>query len=139
MIKQDPDNALAYLSRGAANMRIDRADDAVADYDAAIGLAPKNPKSFHLRGLAHEKAGDNAKALADFDTAIEINPEYAAAYNSRSILQSNIGEEEKAVEDMKIVTGLMEKQVQEFSNDNNIWRSAQLGLEASGIADVMDR
>lgn len=139
VINNEPSSALAYLSRGAAYTRLERTDDSIKDYTSAIELKPDYARAYHLRGLEFEKKGDSEKALRDFDKAVELDPDYGAAYFSRATSHSKTGHEDLAREDIEMVTMLTEKNIGEFSNENNIWRSHQLRLEAEDIADVMDR
>lgn len=129
-IEQDNDHKLAYMSRGSAFLRLDRLDEAIADFDRAIQLNPDFPRSYHLRGLAKEKQGTYADAIADFSKAIELNPDYAAAYYSRATLHTKMGNEDLAVDDIQMVQHLSNKNIEAFANENNVWRSQQLRLEA---------
>ena len=138
-IELDPNHKLALMSRGTGYMKMDRAEDAKADYGRVIAIDPKYPRAYHLRGLAHEKAGDPNGALHDFNRAIELNPEYGAAYYSRANLHAKLGEEILATEDIKTATTLSEVNIETFANDNNIWRSQHLKLEEMGVADTLDR
>jgi tetratricopeptide (TPR) repeat protein len=79
------------MSRGSSFLRLDRLDEAIADFDRAIQLNPNFPRSYHLRGLAKEKQGSYVDAIADFRMAIELNPDYAAAYYSRATLHTKMG------------------------------------------------
>ena len=54
-IEEDSDHKLAYMSRGSAFLRLERLDEAIADFDHAIHLNPDFPRSYHLRGLAIAK------------------------------------------------------------------------------------
>ena len=74
-------------------------------------------------------AGDNDRALKDLDRAIYIDPEYGAAFYSRATLLTKMGQEESALEDMKMVTHLSNLNIENFANENNVWRSRQLQLE----------
>lgn len=129
----------AYVSRGAAYLRLERPEAALADFDQALSLAPDQSRTHHLRGLAKAQLHDDDAALAAFNRAIELDPEYGTAYYSRSTLQNRRGNEAAAMEDIQTYTHLTEKRLQEFGNENNIWRSQQLHLEAENIADVMSR
>ena len=120
-------------------MKMDRAEDAKADFGRVIEIDPEYPRAYHLRGLAHESAGDTSAALNDFNRAIELNPEYGAAYYSRANLHAKLGEEILATEDIKTATTLAEVNIETFANDNNIWRSQHLKLEEMGVADTLDR
>ena len=138
-IEEEPESALAHVSRGAAFARLERQEDSIRDFDKAIELKPDYARAYHLRGLEYEKSGDHEKALKDFDKAIGLDPEYGAAYYSRSAVHAKTGNEELAQEDIEAVTMLTERNVNAFANENNVWRSHHLKLEAEGVADVMDR
>ena len=138
-IELDPNHKLALLSRGTGYMKMDRAHDAKADFGRVIQIDPDYPRAYHLRGLAHESAGDPHGALHDFNRAIELNPDYGAAYYSRANLHAKLGEEILATEDIKTATTLTEVNIEEFANDNNIWRSQHMKLEEMGVADTLDR
>lgn len=139
VIEQDPDFPLAYVSRGSAYQRLGKLDPALSDFNKALDLKPDYPRAYHLRGLLYEKKGENDKALEDFNKAIELNPDYGAAYYSRASLHAKMGNNEAAQEDISMVTMFTEQNISSYANENNIWRSHQLKLEAEGIADVMER
>lgn len=120
----------ALKSRGAAYLKINKLRDAIADFDRLIEMDPDNARAYHLRGLAYEKKGDLDRALGDFNRSIDHNPEYGAAYFSRATLHNKMGDTEQATADMKMVTHLTEVNIETFANENNIWRSQQLRLEA---------
>jgi len=138
-IELDPNHKLALLSRGTGYMKMDRAQDAKADFGRVIEIDPDYARAYHLRGLVHESAGDPHGALHHFNRAIELNPDYGAAYYSRANLHAKLGEEIRATEDIKTATTLTEVNIEEFANDNNIWRSQHMKLEEMGVADTFDR
>jgi lipoprotein NlpI len=83
--KQKPKGrAAAYFNRGNAHTAKGDHDAAIADYDEAIKLDPKNASAYNNRGNARNDKGDGEGALADFDAAIKANARYAAAYFSRA-------------------------------------------------------
>jgi Tfp pilus assembly protein PilF len=139
VIEKKPDFALAYVSRGSAYNRAGNLDDAMTDFNKALELRPDYPRAYHLRGLLYEKKGEDNKALEDFNRAIELNPDYGAAYYSRAGLHAKMGHGEEAQEDIHMVTMFTEQNIGAYANENNIWRSHHLKLEAEGIADVMER
>ncbi len=138
-IEEEPEFALARVSRGAAYARLERSRDAIEDFDGAIELRPDYARAYHLRGLEYDKKGEHDRALADFDKAVELDAEYGAAYYSRAAILSKTGRADEAREDIETVTMLTEKNVNTFANENNVWRSQHLKLEEEGIADAMDR
>ena len=126
----DPGRKLTFVSRGAAFLKLDRLEEALADFDHAIGIDPAYARAYHLRGLVAERRGDDRSALNDFTRAIEIDPDYGAAYHSRATLHTKMGQEERAVEDIAVVHHLSNKNIETFANENNLWRSQQLRLES---------
>jgi tetratricopeptide (TPR) repeat protein len=129
-IALDPEFFLAFNSRGAAYLRMDKAGEAIADFSTVVELNPGNARAYHLRGLAYEKYGDTDKAMDDFNKALELNSGYGAVYFSRANLHSKLGNSKLATEDIRMVTHLTEVNIETFANDNNVWRSQQLRLES---------
>lgn len=129
VLSADPDDRLALLARGSVYLKMGNSQNAISDFSQAIKLDTNHPKGYHLRGLAQELAGDNDGALADFARAIDIEPEYGAAYFSRATLLTKMGQEDAAAEDMKMVTHLTNVNLENFANENNIWRSRHMQME----------
>jgi tetratricopeptide (TPR) repeat protein len=129
-IELDPRFTLALKSRGAAYLKLDKVQEAIADMNTVIEIAPDNARAFHMRGLAHDKSGEPKKALRDFNQALELNPDYGAVYYSRANLHSKLGHTDEAAEDIRMVTRLSEINIETFANENNVWRTRQLRLES---------
>ncbi len=128
-IDQDPENKLAFVSRGAAYLKQNLLDQARNDFDRAIAIDPDYARAYHMRGLASEKQRDDAAALADFNRAIELDPEYGAAYYSRATIHAKLDDTEKAQEDIEMVTHLGNRNMESFMNDNNVWQTQHMHLE----------
>ena len=135
-IELDPQFSLAIKSRGAAYLRSNQAEAAIADFNAVIEMDPNNARAYHLRGLAFEKTGDHEKAMNDFDKALELKSDYGAVYYSRANLNTRMGRTEQAAEDIRMVTHLSEVNIETFSNANSIWRTQQLRLESMTNDDL---
>ena len=129
-IELDPRFTLALKSRGAAYLKLDKIQEAIADLNTVIEIAPDNARAFHMRGLAYNKSGDFDKALVDFNQALELNPDYGTAYYSRATLHNKMGHPDLATEDIQMVTQLSEVNIESFANENNVWRSQHLRLES---------
>jgi Tfp pilus assembly protein PilF len=129
ILDEDPNHKLAIVTRGTAHLKLNMAEEAIADFDRAISLDPSYHRAFHMRGVVRERQGDNEGALADFNKAIELNPEYGAAYYSRATLYAKMGQDDFATEDIETVTHLTNYTIETFANENNIWRSQHLAVE----------
>ena len=65
-------------SRGMVRLRRGEFAAAVADYDAALKLQPKQAWSLYGRGLAKLKRGDSAGGAADIQAALALQPAISA-------------------------------------------------------------
>jgi tetratricopeptide (TPR) repeat protein len=64
--------AEAYRSRGIAYAKRREYDQAIADYDKAIDLDPKNAKAYYQRGYVYDIEGKHDRAMADYNKAMEL-------------------------------------------------------------------
>jgi tetratricopeptide (TPR) repeat protein len=78
-------------SRGLAYLRLSRLDDAVADYDEALKLNPKQAGSLYGRGLAKLKNGDAAGGEADIAAAKAIQADIAEEFARYGVTPSPAG------------------------------------------------
>jgi tetratricopeptide (TPR) repeat protein len=84
-LKQKRTLSLLYTNRGVEYERKQDYEHAIADYDQAIKVDPKNPLPFNNRGNAYSSMGDLDHAIADYDQAIKLNPKYAEAFFNRGL------------------------------------------------------
>lgn len=95
-----PDKSLAYVhnNRGASYRNLNRYNEAIEDYDAAIRLNPEYATAFYNRGIAYDRKGFHGLAIDDFDTAVRLNPDLSDAYNQRGIAYVRDGRYDIAIE-----------------------------------------
>src|SRR5688572_17387449 len=74
IINSKPDDAEAYLRRGAVYFVKRKYDRAIKDYDKAIELKPNYAAAYNNRAAAYKNNKDYEKALADYNKAIELSP-----------------------------------------------------------------
>ena len=129
ILDADPDYRLAALARGSVYLKMKQPERAIGDFNRVLEMDPKHAKAHHLRGLAREMTGSDDEALKDFDKAIDIDPDYGAAFYSRATLRAKMGQEDLAAEDMQMVAHLTNLNIENFANENNVWRSRQLQIE----------
>ncbi len=78
-IQLDPNNALAYVSRGVGNSYLPPSmgggpDIAVKDFDKAIALDPKSSEAYLWKGITLRKEKKNAEAHAALQQAVTLSP-----------------------------------------------------------------
>jgi len=75
----------AYVARGLAWQKKGDGDKALADYNDAIRVNPKDALAYNDRGMLWRERGEPDRAIADFTTAIAIDPipHSAEAYSGR--------------------------------------------------------
>lgn len=66
-------SAAALDSRGLVELRLARLDQALADYDEALKLQPKQSSSLYGRGIARLRKGMMAEGQADLEAARKIS------------------------------------------------------------------
>ena len=72
---------------------------AIADYDSAIILAPKDPVLRLNRGVAKIHGGRPADAIEDYDAAIRLKPDWHLPYFDRAVALGDLGQRAAALED----------------------------------------
>ncbi|HYD00009.1 MAG TPA: tetratricopeptide repeat protein, partial [Phycisphaerales bacterium] len=71
-----PNSALPYRQRGLVKMADNKTlDDAIVDFDLAVGHEPRNADLVVLLSRAYLRKGDPARALQTLDKALQIQPE----------------------------------------------------------------
>jgi len=97
-IRARPDYASAYYNRGLIYRKMNRLDDALADYTTALRFEQKHD-IYNNRGVAYEKKGDIDKALADYSAALRLKSDYALAHFNRGNIYSDQGKTDLALQD----------------------------------------
>jgi lipoprotein NlpI len=98
--KQKPKSrAAAYYNRGNAHAANGDQAAAIADYDAAIKLEPRNARAFNNRGTARSDKGEFDAAIEDFGAAIKHDARFASAYFNRANAYGAKGQADRAIAD----------------------------------------
>jgi tetratricopeptide (TPR) repeat protein len=84
--------AAAYYERGNVQLDAGANAEAIADYDKAIALDPRDARMFNNRALAYGALGQLDQALADYAAAITLDPAYVRAYENRLRLLEQRGD-----------------------------------------------
>ena len=83
MIKNNPNDFMAYHSRGIAYAKQKNFQQAVLDFSEAIKLNPNESRLYYNRALAYYYLKNYSQAISDCNKAIQLNPNYGAAYTNR--------------------------------------------------------
>lgn len=86
-----------HRARTEALMALNRFDEALADWTAAITGGLAGPDAYVARGEAHLEQGDLTAALADFETALTLEPGNIEALSARAEVLAESGERERAL------------------------------------------
>ena len=120
--KESPKN-LARAFHNRANAYSDKGDKdrAIADYNEAIRLDPKDARAFNNRGTAYSDKGDNDRAIADYNETIRLDPKYARAFNNRGNAYGAKGDIDRAIADYNEAIRLDPKYATAFHNRGNAY------------------
>ncbi|HDR91120.1 MAG TPA: tetratricopeptide repeat protein, partial [candidate division Zixibacteria bacterium] len=110
-IRLDPKNHLAYFHRADAYQYNKKGEifgpgselgKAIADYDWAIKLNPKNPDYWYCRGRAkaHLEGFKPEIILSDYEKALELDKNHARAYFGIGTYKAEQGEYAEAIENL---------------------------------------
>jgi tetratricopeptide (TPR) repeat protein len=75
-----PERASGYESRGLVYLRLNRLDEAITDYNAALKINGKLSRSLYGRGLAKLRKGDRSSGAADVSAAKVVNSDIVAEF-----------------------------------------------------------
>jgi len=74
-------------------------EEAIADYNKAIGMDPEYAEAWRERGIIYGNKGELDGAIADLNKAIELFPDFAEGYHDRGSIYSSKGELDNAISD----------------------------------------
>jgi tetratricopeptide (TPR) repeat protein len=133
VIKRNPDDSVAYNTRGIAYAKALKFQDAIRDFTKAIQLDPHFAGAYTNRALAYRQIEKDGPALADFNAAIVANPNDAAAYLGRGNLLRSQGHYPEALEDLNAAIRLNPEGAQAYHARGLIYQ--RQGDYAQAITD----
>jgi tetratricopeptide (TPR) repeat protein len=95
-----------YIHQGKAELAGGDDDKAIADFNHATELDPKNVDAVIQRGLAKRDKGDSQGAIADLTHAIQLAPQNVTAYFNRGLARDDVDDSHGAVDDFSEVITL---------------------------------
>ena len=88
-----------YNNSGNAKHDLKDYKGAIADYNKAIKINPKDSEAYYFRGVAKYRQQDYKAAIADYSKAIELDPKNDKAYHFRGIAKGALGDYRGAIQD----------------------------------------
>lgn len=123
----------ALGNRGIARWRIRDLPAAIADFNAALKLAPEEVTVYNNRGNVLLELKLYEEAATDFGQAIALAPTYGAAYHNRGNARFLLGDYQASIADFTKAIGLLPRNAAPFNGRGK----AQLALKrpAGAIRD----
>ena len=122
-INAGADPYIAFLSRGAAHLKLKQGDDAIKDFGMAIKANSKSARAYFFRGLAHMLKNSFEKSVEDFTKALELKTDYGMAKFARSAAYARLDKSDEAAKDLMEVLPQMETNLQSFADTYGIVRT----------------
>mmetsp|Transcript_22865 Transcript_22865/g.29668 ORF Transcript_22865/g.29668 Transcript_22865/m.29668 type:complete len:351 (-) Transcript_22865:471-1523(-) len=97
VLKRNPASDVAWTSRGYCRLEQDKLDEALRDYDKAIGLNPSDPNTLMQRGMVLERLTNYEQALYDYASAdnlvyMQNSKGNAAARYAAAVMLGKLGQ-----------------------------------------------
>lgn len=89
----------AYLRYANEEEEAGNFDEALAEIDKALAVAPSYAEAYYRQGIIYAQMEDNDPALAAYTKAIEFNPEHKDAFNNRGYIHHELDNTEQAIDD----------------------------------------
>jgi tetratricopeptide (TPR) repeat protein len=106
IVRQVSGRCALLQHRARVYARMDRLDDALADYDEVVRLDPGVAEHHHDRGMLLRRLGRLHEALDDYQQAIALSPPWAAAHYQRGDTLAELGDAAGALADFDYVLQL---------------------------------
>lgn len=74
----NPKNAYFHFERGLALSRVERFQEANAEFSVVVELVPDDPRGYYFRALTYRDLGQEEQATVDLAKVKELDPEFDA-------------------------------------------------------------
>jgi tetratricopeptide (TPR) repeat protein len=121
-VRRNP-NAEFYTIRGAIWAEKKEYDKAIADFNEAIRLDPKNASAQSARDLARHQKSELDKATANHGQAMRRDPKWAVSYYNRGLAWHKRGDFDKAIADFNQAIRFDPNHAGAYSARGDAWQS----------------
>jgi len=80
-----------FINRGISKANLGYNEEAIQDYDIAIGLDPKFANVYNNRGVSKANLGHDEEAIQDYEASLRIDPSCSVAKYNLAMLKENLG------------------------------------------------
>ena len=108
------------LEQALRQQQAGKVKDAVAAYEKAVRLDPKEARAYYGRALAYLAMGHLGLAIADLDLAVLLDPQNAQSYWLRGQVRYSLGRPDGAMGDFDEAIRLDPQQAAPFDNRGNL-------------------
>jgi tetratricopeptide (TPR) repeat protein len=129
------EDAPALCARGAVLARQGLFDAALASYDAALVLEPRDPVAHFQRGNVLRALGHSAAAVASYTQAIAVKSDFAEAWFNRGVLLHAGGQRQAALENYDQAVAINPGLFQAFYNRGNVLKELKAPTKALASYD----
>jgi tetratricopeptide (TPR) repeat protein len=116
-------NAELYTIRGAIWTEKKEYDKAIADFNEAIRLDPKNASAQSARNLARHQKSEFDKAPENHGQAMRRDPKWAVSYYNRGLTRQRRGDFDKAIADFNQAIRFDPNYASAYSARGDAWQS----------------
>ena len=89
--------AWEWVNKGFSLATLGRHQEAIACYDRAIGIEPREANTWFSKGIVLGKLGRYQEAIACYDRALEIDPRFANAWYNKGVALGRLGKHKEAI------------------------------------------
>jgi tetratricopeptide (TPR) repeat protein len=134
LVRDFPTNPAAWSNRGNSRVSQNKLDEAIADFNKAIELAPDASDPYLNRGAALEGKRQYEAAIADYNKVLEIDPNDVMAYNNRGNAKGGLGRWEEALADYRKAVDLAPNFA--FARANTALAIYQVGKKDEALREI---
>ena len=102
----------AHLDLGRAHMRAGKFDLALAEYQEALKINSKSPRTLLALGQAFEAQDNHERALECYLAAVKIQPKFLRAHEALARLYQRLDRKDEAARHLKQATAISPKNVE---------------------------
>jgi Tfp pilus assembly protein PilF len=117
--------AQTHARQGEALARARKIQEALAEFDQAIGLDPNNPQALFGRGLLYQSEQQHQLAIDDFTAANGLEPQQSGPLLARAISYLALNKAKEAAVDL-------DEAVQADPQNEQIWLNRGIAYERLG-------